>query len=129
MKGRSLWPYPALHSQKIPKHEGLIFSHLISSVPLDFMYKWGSDWNLRIFSSLIYTIKLICKDLVRLLVWTGKISVRRDKKLNMVLVLWLLKMRARVRETFFLLQIFHQLKNIDLSLKDRDFFFATSYYI
>ena len=45
--------------------------------------------------------------------------LRRGKKINMVLVLWFLKMRARVREIFFLLRIFYQLANIDLVLKDR----------
>ena len=60
------------------------------------------------------------------------------KKINMVLVLWFLKMRARVREIFFLLRIFYQLTNIDLVLKDRvcekfetkfHYFIATSYYM
>ena len=65
-------------------------------------------------------------------------DIRRGKNMNMILVLWFLKMRARVLEIFFLLQIFYQLTNKDLSLKYRvcekyetksDFFVATSYYM
>ena len=64
------------------------------------------------------------------------VLVRRGKKINMVLVLWFLKMRARVREIFFLLRIFYYLTNINLVLKGRvgekfetqfNYFIATSY--
>ena len=65
-----------------------------------------------------------------------ELLIRRGKKINMVLVLWFLKMRARVREIFFLFRAFYQLANVDLVLKGRvgekfetqfNYFIATSY--
>ena len=46
-------------------------------------------------------------------------DVRRGKKINMVLVLLLLKMRGRVREIFFFTAYLYQLTKMDLSLKHR----------
>ena len=45
--------------------------------------------------------------------------VRQARKINMVLVLWFLKMGVRVQEIIFLLRIFYQLANIYLVSKDR----------
>ena len=64
--------------------------------------------------------------------------LRRGKKINMVRVLWFLKMRARVREIFFFYCKFYISWHTNLLLKNRvcekyetksDFFVATLYYM
>ena len=123
-----------------PPTEGKTFTHLIQPFSKLTLIQAILFWLRQLFLvsinylALLYRAKLCRAKNFAQEKWK---CLRRGKRISMVLVLWFLKMRARVQETFFYWEFF-QLTNIDLVLKEGVFekyetkshyFIATSYYM